>query len=42
MHGAVGRAGQAVRARQVSRREDRWMAELVKAAVTAVCQLCSS
>jgi hypothetical protein len=41
-HGDFGRAGQAVRAHQVTGREDRWVARIVRAALTAVCQLCSS
>jgi len=42
VHSDFGRAGRAVRARQVNRCEDRWMAGMVKAALTAVCQPCSS
>jgi hypothetical protein len=42
LHGDFDRAGQAVRAHQVIGREDRWVAGMVRAALTAVCQLRSS
>ena len=39
VHSDFSRAG---RARQVNRCEDRWMAGMVKVALTAVCQPCSN